>query len=121
MKICIKCEIGKDESEYYQYTYKTVGTCKSCWNVGNMKKGRATREWMASLKEAPCTDCGIQYPPHIMEWDHVRGTKVRAVAAMLWFPRDKIIAEIEKCELVCANCHRDRTYQSRELVALFDR
>ena len=50
-----------------------------------------------------------------MDFDHVRGTKV-TILAKLRSGRaslSKIEAEIAKCEVVCANCHRIRTYLRR--------
>jgi hypothetical protein len=65
------------------------------------------------LKKHPCTDCGIEYPPYVMQFDHVRGKKLGNVATMVWNlrPWDLILEEIAKCELVCANCHAERTHQ----------
>jgi hypothetical protein len=61
-------------------------------------------------KSVPCTDCGQNYPPFVMDFDHVRGTKVRGVGEMRLYSTDRLIAEIAKCEVVCANCHRIRTF-----------
>jgi len=44
-----------------------------------------------------------------MDFDHVRGAKVSGIAQMAFWGRDKVEAEMEKCDLVCANCHRERT------------
>lgn len=91
------------------------------------RKGERHRAAQAALREAnyqrvadlkratPCKDCGTHYPPVCMDYDHVDGPKVRAVSEMIsnhasW---EAISAEIEKCELVCANCHRLRTYPQR--------
>lgn len=70
-----------------------------------------TRNYISSLKSKPCTDCGISYPPYVMDFDHVRGVKLMEVAHITNL-RDttKLHAEIEKCDLVCANCHRERTH-----------
>lgn len=64
------------------------------------------------LKGQPCADCGICYLPYVMDFDHVHGDKIEEVCNLRrrlvrW---ERIIAEIEKCEVVCANCHRTRTY-----------
>lgn len=61
-----------------------------------------------------CVDCNQSFPAPVMEFDHIssRGPKVGSVAEMLaaaasW---DQIEEEIAKCDLVCANCHRLRTF-----------
>jgi len=66
-----------------------------------------------ALKTAPCTDCGKCYPPYVMQFDHVRGVKVRAVSLMNDWALQRLMDEIAKCELVCANCHAERTDSRR--------
>lgn len=67
-------------------------------------------------KEKPCADCGIQYPHYVMDFDHVSGSKVANVSDLIssGVPARKIVTEIEKCEVVCANCHRIRTWSRRK-------
>lgn len=68
---------------------------------------------VAKLKESmPCVDCGLFYPACAMDFDHVRGEKSFGIAVGIEGGRawPTILAEIEKCELVCANCHRIRTF-----------
>lgn len=68
------------------------------------------------LKESsPCMDCGIFYPHYVMDYDHRPGvekidspSQVLANKGLAAF-----MAEIEKCDLVCANCHRARTHTRR--------
>jgi hypothetical protein len=65
--------------------------------------------------ERPCTDCGRHYPHYVMEFDHVRGEKLANVADMInKNTSGGVWKEIEKCELVCANCHRCRTHDRRQ-------
>lgn len=46
-----------------------------------------------------------------MDFDHVRGRKLKAVGQLLTSRSlDVIRREIAKCDLVCAICHRKRTY-----------
>lgn len=56
-------------------------------------------------------DCGGRFPAFIMDFDHVRGIKIADVSRfrcgrLAW---SRLQAEVEKCEVVCANCHRVRT------------
>ncbi len=59
-----------------------------------------------------CVDCGLQPDnPTVLDYDHVRGSKVFEVskARARGSSPEEIDAEIAKCDLVCANCHRLRT------------
>lgn len=64
-------------------------------------------------KDIPCADCGIVHPPHVMEFDHVRGEKLRAISLMVNYRRERVVTEIAKCDLVCCACHRVRTQDRR--------
>jgi hypothetical protein len=55
----------------------------------------------------PCMDCGGMFPPVAMDFDHVRGKKLFNVGMAKSL--EALDSEIEKCDLVCANCHRVRT------------
>ncbi len=64
------------------------------------------------LKEAsPCLDCNRSFKACQMDFDHVRGIKSGTVSQMLSLDTGVLLAEVEKCDLVCANCHRIRTYE----------
>lgn len=62
-------------------------------------------------KDRPCADCGVQYPYYVMQFDHVRGEKRFNLGGGWNNSIEAIKEEIEKCDVVCANCHAERTYQ----------
>ena len=65
---------------------------------------------MIELKSHPCTDCGLKYHPCVMDFDHMpEFEKTYSVSDMSYKSLDSVRKEIEKCELVCSNCHRMRT------------
>ncbi len=70
------------------------------------------RRIVDELKNNPCMDCGGRFPVVCMDFDHRDPTqKVREISYMVKGCRiEDILAEIEKCDLVCANCHRIRTH-----------
>jgi len=77
----------------------------------NRERRARDKAYVDTLKSRPCADCGLQYPPYVMDFDHVRGDKAFNLSRLrnsrlAW---SKLLAEIEKCEVVCANCHRLRT------------
>ncbi len=76
------------------------------------------------LRAHPCVDCG-ETDIVVLEFDHV-GEKLGDVSTLANGGRswERIKAEIEKCEVRCANCHRKKTIERRQLttapVAQFD-
>src|SRR5579885_2676078 len=124
-KTCSKCSRRKPLREFPKLGGATCRKCKSDYfkewhtkNVGRQKKNVA--RWMKirvaesnkllnELKSKPCVDCGRSFPPYAMDYDHRDGAqKVRNVSMLRSSPRETILAEVAKCDLVCAVCHRIR-------------
>jgi len=115
------------------YTYnqiqKELGCSKGTisYHLGNGQKEKTKersqkrREEIRNIirqfkQDKPCTDCKIKYPYYVMDFDHIGDDKVEDISKMAkWFPLEEIIKEINKCEIVCSNCHRERTH-SRKMV-----
>lgn len=132
MKKCSKCSEIKSINQFAtRGNGKSHAYCKDCQKAYSKKhyqrnkeehKARAAKrhkttraahlEKIAKIKQVPCADCGLQYPHYVMELDHVRGSKVSHISDMPGsYGWCKIEEEIEKCDVVCANCHRERTWQ----------
>lgn len=73
------------------------------------------QEYINGKKSVPCMDCGKTYPPYVMHFDHVRGEKISNVSTMVnaGLSLETIQEEIDKCEVVCANCHAIRTWERK--------
>jgi hypothetical protein len=67
---------------------------------------------LRELRCVPCTDCGGTFKPYQMDFDHrdpsTKSFNVMAGRAML-MATSKVLAEVAKCDVVCANCHRVRS------------
>jgi hypothetical protein len=74
------------------------------------------------LLEHPCVDCG-EADPMVLDFDHVRGEKLMAVSrcATQGFSLTRLAAEIAKCDVRCANCHRRITARKRNYYGLIGR
>lgn len=90
--------------------------------VENQRRIRERRRAIVvAAKSVPCMDCGIQYPYWVMQLDHVRGEKLAGINQLVGQGSKvpggasyaKLLAELEKCDVVCANCHADRTFQRK--------
>lgn len=134
MKTCTKCEQTFDESRFNKRVGSSDGlrgTCKECsrkqcresyrknaeyYRKKSKSRRREVYEWTWNLKEKhPCPDCGKKYPHYVMDFDHLEDHEkefnISAEISRKGF--DQIKQEIEKCEVVCSNCHRIRTWQRK--------
>jgi hypothetical protein len=75
-----------------------------------------TREWLiAYLARNPCVDCG-EKDIRVLEFDHLDpSTKHLPVAVLArgGFSLRRVIEEVSRCDVRCANCHRRRTHLQR--------
>ena len=83
-----------------------------------VRQSRAKRKaWVSEIKQKlGCVDCGYNENPIALDFDHVRGEKHMGIAQAVsrCWSLEKILQEIEKCEVRCANCHRIITMQRLE-------
>lgn len=90
--------------------------------MAQKKRYRAgLNEWYRSLKQGrPCADCGGVFHYSAMEWDHRPGAaKFSELSSIITKTNSKrrVLEEVAKCDLVCANCHAVRTYNRIRGVA----
>jgi len=117
MKKCSKCESSTNK-------FPKMGTkCQPCVNLvgreGKNRKFELIRRYLQKYKKQPCMDCGNEYPPYVMDFDHRPGeTKVFNISRFMRENRslEQVQEEIAKCDLVCANCHRIRTFTRTNYV-----
>lgn len=132
MKVCSICKVPKESSEFNKNRRARDGLqthCRPCsherfkayyaknkekqLSVVRQRNEAATRvnqvKILDYLREHPCVDCG-EDDVVVLEFDHVHGKKRAHVSKLIqgWAWRT-VEAEIEKCEVVCCNCHRRRT------------
>ena len=82
--------------------------------VNNQKYRVTAREYvLAYLLTHPCSICGETDPP-VLEFHH-QGDKESEVSRLMGrgASLDALRAEIAKCSVVCANCHRRTTADER--------
>lgn len=138
MKTCTVCGVNKHEMDYFyrnKRNNKLHSQCKQCyvskrrdtWKAYYYKHGSKYREKAVSrnreiknklrekmlkyLSDKSCSVCGIS-DVRVLEFDHKDpSTKSFAIAAAIANTRswDKILTEINKCQILCANCHKIKT------------
>ncbi len=109
--VCIRCHRNRTRAR--RAPLVEGGTDKQ---KRERRRRREVKALVDSLKADPCTDCGQTFQPWQMDFDHRPGTqKVGSIAVLIGHRNEnKVLAEIAKCDLVCAVCHRRRTHARKE-------
>lgn len=130
--LCRKCEnfypiekFNKGPQENFGYRYQ----CKSCdasayqkekqqgtANVTVKKKNRELKAKYVALLGGQCHKCGYKESVSALEFHHIDPT-VKQYSSTLIYRREDANEEIDKCCLLCANCHK--TYTAKEWIAVF--
>lgn len=80
---------------------------------------RARQAFVAWLKASPCLDCQHAWPSVAMDFDH-RDPSTKVYDVTKWafsnWTIEKLQAEVMKCDVVCACCHRLRTHGQRRVL-----
>lgn len=77
-------------------------------NVANIR-ARKIKEFLANYKiSIGCKDCGYKKHHSALDFDHISKKSLNVSFSKSISQAKK---EIKKCEVVCANCHRLRTYK----------
>ena len=83
---------------------------KICKRAIKIKQDKKT--FIRTLKNKLCADCGVKYPYYVMDFDHNGLIDKEFGLNKGWnMSFEKIKKEAEKCDVVCANCHRIRTFK----------
>lgn len=82
------------------------------------RRVESLRSYLIQIKEAtPCHDCCLKYPYYVMDFDHRDDEEKTYLVSRLpdMGRMDVLLAEIEKCDIICSNCHRERTNERKAL------
>jgi hypothetical protein len=96
-----------------QWYARNAEAHRSAARDGRRRRAAVNRGLISAAKSVPCADCGGRFATEQMDFDHIRGRKVAAVSQMKTMARWRLVAEIAKCDVVCVNCHRQRTRSRR--------
>lgn len=131
MKVCRECGEEKNFSYFNKKGSGYQPYCRPCDNKKSRERYKANanshkqkvldrnrknkeklKKEIRDYKESKsCADCGVLYPWYVMDFDHISGTKVDNISKLVSnLSTAKLRIELKKCELVCSNCHRERTF-----------
>lgn len=78
-------------------------------DTANAKSHLVFRNIIEPYKNKPCADCNQNFPMCVMQFDHTRGIKKFDISRGKGKNKSILLEEIEKCDVVCSNCHAIRT------------
>jgi len=116
---CMTCKYLADKKQRERPGNRAKALeCGRQWRIDHRERSRdfalknydLIREYIDAAKDFPCMDCGISYPSYVMDFDH-RDPKTKKINVGRARSLKAAKEEIAKCDLVCANCHRERTWK----------
>lgn len=128
---CARCHAAKPEDDFdgpfksRQRKGSYCRACRSAYQHEHYLRNRAERirrsdlrkkaeyrrrveHVLAYLRLHPCVDCG-ESDPIVLEFDHLGAKSFTVSTGLTTRSWDEVVSEMEKCEVVCVNCHRRRT------------
>lgn len=114
LKSCTGCKQSFEftKANFYSNGYDKNGNqklkskCKKCYD--QHASDRLTDIITEYYGKYECTVCGYNRCLGAIEFHHFKtGEKEFEVSKMSSFSKERIILELEKCLMLCANCHRE--------------
>lgn len=109
---------NKEKYKAYNNQWKALNPAKVSLYVERSRRKRwlEGRQYVDSIKQSPCLDCKNSFSSVCMDFDHRDSVQKRYnVARMVGIcSLETIKVEISKCDLVCSNCHRIRTFNRKK-------
>ena len=123
MKKCGKCLEEKNESEFYSYQGRPRHWCKDCDKINTIIRQRIFKEHCIEYKGGECENCGYNKYYGALEFHHKDPDKKEFSIAQVKLRKfdQRVKDELDKCKLLCANCHREehQKYETEQINNLW--
>lgn len=116
MKKCLICEnkfFQKNKSHIYcsikcrskaKYERQSLDKKKS-YILNKKKRLNRKKEKLINVKGGSCSHCGYNKCFSALEFHHIGNDKEINISRLMGYSLEKILKELEKCILLCSNCH----------------
>ena len=105
---CKDCQKKYNKEHYILSKGKWVNARAAARKEVRQRNQAVILEWLSSH---PCVDCGND-DIRVLEFDHLpEHKKLNNVSNLINNSTEVLVAEIAKCEVRCANCHKIKTYE----------
>lgn len=124
-KLCRRCDTIKEAKDFYR---RRKGTdlspyCKSCSCEQTVERQRRLKQEAINYLGGKCKRCGYDKCQAAFDFHHRDPSEKEFTLAHLKTTafNDKIKKELDKCDLLCANCHREVHWEEKEFINLSPR
>lgn len=104
----------KDQEKRKVYRRKWYSLNKASEKIHVFRRKKRIKEWFFNYKNnLICTKCGLSHPA-IIDFHHNTGKKENNISKMIadGYSIERIQKELEKCIVLCSNCHRKEHFSS---------
>ena len=110
-RTCPRCKKDVPTKDFYSRRGKPHASvyCKSCTNKQVVERQRAFKQKCVEYKGGKCENCGYSKCVGALEFHHLdQKEKDFSISHVKSYTFDDVIKkELDKCILLCANCHRE--------------
>ena len=112
---CINCNIQLIETNSYKQNGGYSSKCKRCHCDATMDRQAKFKQDCVNYKGGRCQKCGYCKNTSALDFHHIDPNKKEFTISKYKAQKfdDRIIPELEKCELICRNCHAEAHNPSR--------
>jgi 5-methylcytosine-specific restriction endonuclease McrA len=111
MKKCYVCLEEKDDIFFYKKGKRLQSKCKSCHNKYCIQRWKKRKHKAVTYKGGKCVECGYNKCVGALEFHHINPDEKdmdwNDMRKTSW---SKIEKELDKCVLLCSNCHKEKHY-----------
>lgn len=92
-----------------EFALEKSGRCLKCQVEATQKRRNKVKEMAVEYKGGKCSVCGYDRCADALEFHHLDPSKKDFGISSKGYTRswDKVKEELDKCILVCSNCHRE--------------
>jgi hypothetical protein len=108
-KVCFKCKIEKSLTDFYISKSGKTAYCKSCTTKVCTDRKRKFKELCLNYKGSRCERCGYNKCNRALHFHHLdpKQKDFEISEHKSFILSEKVKEELDKCILVCANCHAE--------------
>ena len=113
-RFCPRCKKNCDITDFYNRRGKEHSSvyCKICTNSQTIERQRNLKKLMVEYKGGKCEKCGYNKCIWAFDFHHINSEdkdfNISNISTLSW---EKVKKELDKCIMLCANCHRELHYE----------